>query len=146
GWVADVELRHVAARAGARVGDRDARDRHVAAPARLEQLHVVVAKRAVRQAEAERERGRQAVRVVPAVADEETLLVIDVGDPGILRDVTGSWQIRLAGGERGRQPAAWIDVSEEHARGRGSSLLARVPRLEQALDAVSPRREDGVAG
>ncbi len=94
----------------------------------------------------EREQGLLAVLVVPAVADEDSLLIESVAsDTGILLD--SGYRALLGGGrERQRETSTRICIPEEDRRYRCAELLARMERLQDGADLAEPRHQDRPAG
>ena len=86
--------------------------------------------------------------VVPAVADQHALVVADlVGDAGIAaRGRPRSAGRALAARERRRQPAARVDVAEQHPGDRRAAAAAGVPGLDDAPDLVAPGRQHRAGG
>ena len=110
-------------------------------------MKIVEGERGVRQAEAEGIGGGGAARVVPPGADQHAFLVrLVLQDTGILLEIAGRGDVFGMRRKRRRQPAAGIDVAEQHAGDRGSALLPGVPGLEQRGDFVPPGREHRCAG
>src|SRR5271157_6123233 len=89
------------------------------------------------------EEGLNPLGVVPAVAHEEALRVVDlVGEA-----VHGRWrgaggQVRLALREGDGELAGGVDVSEEEGGDRLCAADPWVPRLEHRRDLVDPGHQD----
>ena len=96
----------------------------------------------VREPVPERERRGDLALVVPAVADQRPLGVVDhVLHARIAARAAGRRQVARPARERRRQAAARVDVAEQHPRDRRAAAAARVPGLEDALDAAAPGRQ-----
>src|SRR3954471_488590 len=91
-----------------------------------------VAEGGVGKAVAEGEQRCLAARVVPAVPDAQTLVV--VGDAVDARPAPPAcdWCLSVAARERDRQPAGGVDVAKQHGGDGIAVLLTGVPRLDHA--------------
>jgi hypothetical protein len=92
---------------------------------------------------AEREARPRPGVVVPAVADQQALPVVEpaVGGHRVQHRAVG-----LGGRDRDRQPAARLGPPEQHVGERGAHLLARQPRVADRRDLVRPGQQDRHAG
>eukprot|EP00053_Salpingoeca_punica_P016010 m.149354 g.149354 ORF g.149354 m.149354 type:complete len:593 (-) comp16856_c0_seq1:683-2461(-) len=134
---AQVQLRNLPARPRARVRQREA-DQEVAAV----DLQRVVLERRVAQAKAKGERRLHAVRVVPAVADVQALVVLSlVVDARVL--LHGEANLVLDVREGDRQARARVDVAKQNIHQRKAHLLPRHEVGQDHRHLVAPRRQDG---
>nr|GEU28380.1 hypothetical protein [Tanacetum cinerariifolium] len=138
-----VNLRHVLAFHGARVGDLEAQFQ-LAVLARRRQAGI--RERGIRQAVAEREQWLEALAVEPLVADGRALVVIDGKAHLLVFRIAiepGTGQLAFRGREGRGQVAGRIDFAEQHAGNRLAAARTGIPRLQHGRAAVHPRHQHG---